>query len=623
MLRLFGRTLVRNINSGLSKGRNQVNHGRKNGGFRNYSTGAPGDNKSDRFWAIGAMTLSIPALAWLYNYHNKEAIHSSASRLNEVEVNDLKALQKELAAHGTTSEVTIPSDTDVAPISAPLIRATYLLIGGGTASFAAMEEIRGLEPSADILIVSDEEYPPYLRPPLSKELWFNADLVLTNQLVFSDWHGERKPIFFQPPEYFEVNHVDQCIGSKTRLLLGRRVVDLDVQGRTVTLDDGRVIAYEKVLLSTGGRPRMLATLAEAPVEIRRHVSTFRTLDDFKKLQATLGHNKHIAVVGGGFLGSELSVALAQYSRNHLEGSLQISQFFPEDGNMALVFPRYLSRWTMSRLKRAGIRVIPNARLATVSYNDTGKPVILHLDNGNELKVDHVLVAIGIEPNVDLAERAGLEIDQERGGILTTAELQVRADVFAAGDAISFHDSGLGLRRRVEHYDHAILSGKTAGANMVDPLHMRPYNVQSMFWSDLGPEIGYEAVGLIDSRLTTVGVWAEATPEDSPRAADLDPSDIRSQVIGSITSRSVEPTSNVSSSAQTVVPSPSGEKTYGKGVVFYVKDRRVVGMVMFNLFNRLALARDILEQRRHVDDLQNLVELFNIGERNDESSTTAQ
>ena len=288
--------------------------------------------------------------------------------------------------------------------------------------------------------------------------------------------------------------------------------------------------------------------------------------------------------------------------------------------MALVFPRYLSRWTMSRVRRAGVNVIPKTRIESVSYDLTSNRALLSLDNGTVLPADIVLVAIGIEPNTELAARAGLEVDQERGGIIANAELQARSDVYAAGDSISFFDPSLGVRRRVEHYDHAILSGQCAGHNMVESQKPLPYASQSMFWSDLGPEVGYEAVGLVDSRLTTVGVWAEASPEDSPRGADLDPSDIRAQPIGAITSRNAEPQQDreggapaKAAPADTVVPSPSGEKTYGKGVVFYVKDRRIVGMVMFNLFNRLSLARDIIQQERTVEELQNLVELFNIND----------
>lgn len=146
-------------------------------------------------------------------------------------------------------------------------------------------------------------------------------------------------------------------------------------------------------------------------------------------------------------------------------------------------------------------------------------------------------------------------------------------------------------------------------------------------SDLGPEVGYEAVGIVDSSLTTVGVWGKATTEDSPHGTTLDPSDIRVVTIGQTSLNSPDPL--VKPEAAKEIDRIAGttehmetltandalpmSPAYGKGVVFYLKDRRIVGMLLFNLFNRVNLARDILRQRRGVDDISTLVHLFNIHE----------
>lgn len=577
-------------------------------------------NKHDRWWAIGALTFTIPALYYLYNKYTKpKEVKSQAGNRNSrqtVQVDDLKVIQEELTrrmdSNNGVEAAAMAGDSD--DLTFPPIYAKYLLIGGGTASFSAAEAILELEPDADVMIIAQEDYPPYLRPPLSKELWFNTDKACMENLSYKDWLGERKKIFFQDPDFYETVDISSPNRSgKPRLLLGRKALDLNISDKTVKLDDGRSIVFEKVLLATGGHPRVLPILAEAPYDVRKSVSTFRTAQDLFVLCNALAPGKHIAIVGGGFLGSELAVALSQFSKTHLNDSLDISQIFPEEGNMALIFPRYLSRWTMSKVKKAGVNVIPNSRISSVSTaTDASGKIILSLDSGSQLSVDHVLVAIGIEPNDELGRHSGLEIDQERGGIITNSELQARPDVYAAGDMISFYDESLGIRRRVEHYDHAVLSGKLAGHNMVDSSNSQTYSAQSMFWSDLGPEVGYEAVGLVDSRLTTVGVWAEASTSDSPRGTDLDPSDIRARQVGTIKSRDSEVPPG-SGRIASVVPSPAGDKTYGKGVVFYVKDRRIIGMVMFNLFNRIALARDIIEKHRTVEDLEEIVELFNIND----------
>lgn len=119
--------------------------------------------------------------------------------------------------------------------------------------------------------------------------------------------------------------------------------------------------------------------------------------------------------------------------------------------MANVFPGYLTKWTTSRVRKIGVDVKDKSTVKSVSTDkETGKAVI-HLGNDETLSVDHVIVAIGIEPRIDLAKEAGLEIDEKRSGVVVNAELEARTDVYAAGDMVSFHDVQLG-RRRIEHHD---------------------------------------------------------------------------------------------------------------------------------------------------------------------------
>ena len=133
---------------------------------------------------------------------------------------------------------------------------------------------------------------------------------------------------------------------------------------------------------------------------------------------------------------------------------------------------------------------------------------------NWLLADHIVVAVGLEPNVQLATNSGFEIDPRLGGYVVNAELQARNSIWVAGDAACFYDTRLG-RRRVEHHDHAVVSGRLAGENMTGA--GKPYWHQSMFWSDLGPKIGFEAIGMVDSSLQTVGLFAKADESDTPAA----------------------------------------------------------------------------------------------------------
>lgn len=201
-----------------------------------------------------------------------------------------------------------------------------------------------------------------------------------------------------------------------------------------------------------------------------------------------------------------------------------------------------------------------------------------------ITADHVVVAVGIEPNTELAKSAGLEIDSDQGGFLVNAELQARHNIWVAGDAASFYDIKLG-RRRVEHYDHAIVSGKLAGENMTGA--HKPYWHQSMFWSDLGPKVGFEAIGLTDSTLQTVGVYAKGKPEDEAQKEDSEGNREQKD----------EPTNAKAHESKTTTTDKTNNNNnkkddYTKGVVFYLKENKVVGVVLWNVFNRIPIARKV-------------------------------
>ena len=217
----------------------------------------------------------------------------------------------------------------------------------------------------------------------------------------------------------------------------------------------------------------------------------------------------------------------------------------------------------------------------LSYIDPKEP-----KKTSYLTADHIVLAVGIEPNTDLAKAAGLEVDADQGGFLVNAELQARHNVWVAGDAASFYDIKLG-RRRVEHYDHAIVSGKLAGENMTGA--HKPYWHQSMFWSDLGPKVGFEAIGLTDSELQTVAVYAKGQPEDEAPKEDTEGNREQKEVSPDVTASALKhklPESSTTASRK------DNKDDYSKGVVFYLKENKVVGIVLWNVFNRIPIARKV-------------------------------
>jgi 3-phenylpropionate/trans-cinnamate dioxygenase ferredoxin reductase component len=333
----------------------------------------------------------------------------------------------------------------------------YLIVGGGMTGDAAARGILEVDPDPRaILLVSGEYHPPYARPPLSKALWKGA-------AESSVWL------------------LTANLGIHERL--GRQIVGIDLDAHTATDDRGDSYAFEKVLLATGGRPRRL------PFD-SNEVIYFRKLDDYHRLRRLADKGGRAVVIGGGFIGSEIAAALV------LNGA-RVAMVFPEPGIGARIFPVELSGAINDYYRDRGVEVFDGASVTGLERNGEGTRVLL--DNGTALETDAVVAGLGIEPNVELAARAGLPVND---GIVVDALGRVggRDDVFAAGDVARFAVSALGGDVRVEHEDHAKSHGRRVGANMAGAAE--PYEHLPFFYSDLF-DLGYEAVGVLDPRLDTL------------------------------------------------------------------------------------------------------------------------
>ncbi len=435
-----------------------------------------------------------------------------------------------------------------------------MLIGGGTASYSAYKAIRKNDPEADILIVTEEAYAPYQRPPLSKELWKTSDAKVAETLTFTDYAGKNASVYYENESGYN--------SKNTKLIKGVSVTDLDVNSQRVTLSDGQVFEYDKCLLATGGSPREVIGSHRSP----SRVTTFRTLEDFKRLDEISRKNgSTIVVVGGSFLGTELAYALAQ------KKSAKVVQVFLEPEVLARNLPRYLSKRVRKVLQGVGVNLKPNLNVVAVDEKDDR--VVVKMDNGETIEADYVVTATGIYPNIELAEKAGLEIDPLNGGVVTNSELEARNNVFVAGDVLSYYDIVLG-RRRSEHYEHAASTGRHAGQNMsVVAGQKKPYKHISMFWSDVGP-VTFEAVGEVNSNLNTYAVWdgVSVTLEGTPWSG---------------------------------APAPYHNSQFKKGVVYYLRDRKVVGILLWNLPGKINEARNVISKKQAYDQLHDLQEQIKI------------
>ncbi|KAF9140720.1 Apoptosis-inducing factor 1, mitochondrial [Mortierella sp. GBA39] len=564
-----------------------------------HTTPAAHHTESDAVWVIGSLLVFGPLIYKLTAPPPKKNAGESVHHHKEEVVEEVVVEEEEETAAAAVPVAT-KHEKDYYP---------YILIGAGTASFAAMEAIREKDPSAAILIIGNEDIGPYMRPPLSKEMWFNKEDETTKNLSFKDWQGKERNIVLHGKETIQsidqeaLNKIESA-ESGVKLLTGATVEDLNITEQSLTLNNGKVLKYGKVLLATGGIPKTLPVLQGAG---EGKVTTFRSVEDFKKLHSLVkSADKKIVIVGGGFLGSELAVAVSHYGK---EKNVKVTQIFPEDGNMGLVFPSYLSKWTTSQVEQEGVNVKPHSRIA--STKAVGEQVELTLESGEKVLADHVVVAVGIEANVELAKKAGLELDEHRGGVVVNAELQARRNVYCAGDMTSFHDVTLG-RRRVEHYDNAILGGRVAGQNMAsDKLH-KPYKHQSMFWSDLGPHIGYEAVGILDSKLSTVSIWTKKPTVAAADAAAAEEGTKEESAAADKKDESKRERATATPLPAEVVKVEDKEK-YNKGLVLYLKDKKIVGLLMWNNFGKVDDARKILGQVYDTEKVEALVKPFGIHE----------
>lgn len=354
------------------------------------------------------------------------------------------------------------------------MQSSYLIVGAGLTADSACKGIREADPAAQIVLVGEEPYPPYLRPPLSKALWKGKD-------EGKIWRGTEK------------------LGVDLRL--ERRIVSVDVEQHTAQDDRGERYEYKKLLFATGGRPRRLPFGGDGVVY-------FRTLDDYRKLREAANRHARFCVIGGGFIGSEIAAALAI-------NKCSVTLVFPDSAIGARIFPNELASALNEYYRAHGVEV--SAGAAVTGIEAQGGATRVTLRDGRTLETDVVVAGIGIEPNAELAAAAGLPV---ANGIVVDEYGRAggRDDVFAAGDVARFPVAALGAEMRFEHEDQAKSHGRRVGKNMAGALE--PYDHLPFFYSDLF-DAGYEAVGEIDARMNMLVDWSTVEAEGTITYLDRD------------------------------------------------------------------------------------------------------
>jgi 3-phenylpropionate/trans-cinnamate dioxygenase ferredoxin reductase component len=317
-----------------------------------------------------------------------------------------------------------------------------VIVGAGQAGAALAAKLRILGHLGEIVLLGDEPSPPYQRPPLSKA-------YLLGEM-------EEDRLWLRAPDFWAEN--------KVAVRLGQRVTGLDPMGKTITVGD-EVLAYDQLALTTGSTPRSLPASIGGALG---GVYTVRTLADVDAMRAEFRPGARAIIVGGGYIGLEAAAVASKLGL---------------DVTVLEMAPRILQRVAapetsahVAALHRAhGVMVLEETGLDRLEGE--GRVTGARLKDGRVLPADFVIVGVGITPNTQLAEAAGLTIDN---GIATDEMGRTSApDVWSAGDCASFPHAG--GRLRLESVGNAIDMAEAVAANMLGA--NQPYEARPWFWSD--------------------------------------------------------------------------------------------------------------------------------------------
>ena len=373
--------------------------------------------------------------------------------------------------------------------------------------------IRKTDPDGTIALFSMEPYKPYNRPPLTKGLWNGKDI-----------EGIMRPI-----EKYDVD-----------LFLETRVKEINRDEKWILTENEEKIKYQKLLIATGGDPIQMPDTPDG-------VISYRTRADFEELKEHTKTKQNFSVIGGGFIGSEITAALTKNEK-------QVTMIFPEIGISGLLFPDELSKFLNDYYQEQGVTILNGCLVDSIlQANDTYKVKYhnINTEQAMENEFDVVIVGIGLKPNIDLAKEAGLEVAD---GVVVNEYLQTSdPDIYAAGDVAFFKNLGLGKRMRVEHEDNANTMGLIAGKNMAG--EREKYDHIPFFYSDLF-DLGYEAIGDLNKDFTIYSDWI---------------------------------------------------KPYKKGTVFYLHENKIKGLIFWNLWGKVDQGREIIREGKEysIEDLKGL------------------
>ncbi len=368
----------------------------------------------------------------------------------------------------------------------------YVLVGGGMAAEAAVQGIRRRDRQGSILMVSEELFPPYARPPLSKRLWMDERM---EEIWLPGWQRH----------------------ANVELLLNTRITRISRDSQVVDTAEGRQFAYGKLLLATGGHPRVIPGSSE-------RVYYVGSLGEHIRLWKAVREPSQLLVVGGGFIGAEMAAVLS--SQGH-----RVQWVIAEKEPFASFFPPTLRERVASEYRGHGVSITTGELVSRFESGADGVTALF--ESGGQATAQAAVVGIGLALNDGLGIDASLS---EGPGIVVDDGLRtVDPYIWAAGDVAVMRTAP----HPMLHEDHAVTQGRMAGENMAGA--QKRYTHVPFFYSDLY-QFGYEAIGDCRTDLEMVEDWVNPGEE---------------------------------------------------GVVYYLRQGQVVGVLNWNVWDGIPKARELL------------------------------
>ena len=338
-----------------------------------------------------------------------------------------------------------------------------IIVGAGHAAGQLAASLRMENYTGNIQIIGDESYPPYERPPLSKQ-------VLSGEM-------DLDRIYLKPDIFYTENNVE--------LLLGRKVNSIDCLAKFVTLDNGNKLVYDKLAITTGTRVRKLSV----PGSDLKNIFYVRSIDDTLNLQKQFTRSGKMVVVGGGYIGLEVAAAATKKG-------MSVTVLEMTDRVMSRVVAPEVSNFYEKLHLDNGVNIQTGVTVS--GFEGKNKSVSGVVCNGNTFEATVVVVGVGVLPNIDIAEDAGLECNN---GIVVDEYTQTsNSDIVSAGDCTNHPNPIYGKHIRLESVQNAVDQAKISAKTICGV--KEKYSAVPWFWSDQY-DVKLQIVGLSDGYDQTI------------------------------------------------------------------------------------------------------------------------